>query len=495
MRKIKGIYSSLIAVMISLLFCGINAVAADNLYFDDPTVKVGEEITIRVFLSTDEEIESSNGILSYDSSYLEFISGDNANQSEQGKIAIATDGLAAQTEYHLTFRALQTGTTKITVDSYQVMKSGGTTLNPELGDSTVTIDVGVNGETQVEPSNTLADGSTTGITAGSVDVGGITYQIVQDFTDADIPDGFVAGDMSFDGATIRAVVQEASGQNLIYLQSPNGEKEFFLYNADNGNVDPFEQIYTTNNFFIIILNEPDKVNLPDSYEQTSITTELHEYPAWYQPDEPEYFVVYALSSLGNKGLYSYDSVEETYQRLNVTPNDQTEEIVEEKVDGTLLGKIENFIKEHLRILVIVAAVLFLVLIILLLVVAIKLRHRNLELDDLYDEYGIDEPDEEEEFEESQSHGKKSKRQKYEEDQIEEYDAMNDTDDYDTDDYDSGIIDLSVTNGLNDFDMEQDDDDMVIDDLDAFLDDVEEEEPVKSKKTNGVFEDTDFIDLD
>ena len=49
----------------------------------------------------------------------------------------------------------------------------------------------------------------------------------------------------------------------------------------------------------------------------------------------------------------------------------------------------------LDIVVIVAGLLILVLIIILIVIGVKLYHRNLELDDLYDEYGIDMDDDDE----------------------------------------------------------------------------------------------------
>ena len=81
---------------------------------------------------------------------------------------------------------------------------------------------------------------------------------------------------------------------------------------------------------------------------------------------------------------------------------------------------------------------FVVLIILLIVLAVKLRHRNLELDDLYDEYGIDLEEEPEKVKQSQIAVKKEVAAEpedeyldyYEDDEYEEYEE----DEYEEDEY-------------------------------------------------------------
>lgn len=518
MKRIKEICGSFIVMIACVLFLGTNVNAADNLYFDDPTTQVGAELTVRVFLSTESQVTSSTGTLSFDPAYLEFISGDNATLAENGKISISTAEGADKVEYHVTFRPLQVGTTKITTDSYEAQSASGT-LNPALGDSTVTIEAGANGETSIEASG---DAST--MNSGdlpTVDVNGVTYQISENFTDAEIPDGFTAQDMNYDGVTIKAVTQEASGQSLIYLTSADGTGSFFVYNSDNGTVGPFEQIYVTNDFYIILLNEPDKVKLPSNYEETTLTIDNNTFPAWQNVNNPDFYAMYALSSQGNKDIYSYDMVEETYQRLN-TVADTQEEKTEAKSAG-FLGKVTDFLKSHIELALILIAALFLLLLIILIVVGTKLRHRNLELDDLYDEYGIDE--DEEVKEQPKKQPKKSKKPKKAEDELEELnfdedefedddfddgDDFEDEDDFEDDFDDDSFDDIDDLDDNFDEGFDEDDDDMGVinlDDTDSFdsldsIDEDEDEEEKPSRKPGGksvrkplIDNDTDFIDLD
>ena len=60
------------------------------------------------------------------------------------------------------------------------------------------------------------------------------------------------------------------------------------------------------------------------------------------------------------------------------------------------------------IVVIIALVLFVVLLIVVIITSVKLHYRDLELDDLYDEYGIDMDEEEAEKKIQKKAAKKSK---------------------------------------------------------------------------------------
>ncbi|MFV0363864.1 MAG: cohesin domain-containing protein [Suipraeoptans sp.] len=502
MNKLKTMCNSLLVLLTCVLFFSINVNAADNLYFDDPTTQVGEEITIRVYLSTTDSVSTSSGVLTYDPSMLEFVSGDSASLGEAGKIAIQSEEGVTAPEYNLTFKALKTGTTKIETESYTATGSTGE-LDPILGDSTITIEAGANGETEVAATTTTTEVPTGDLP--TIDVDGVTYQIAQDFTEVEIPESFVASEMSYEGNNIKVALQESSGQYLIYLQSPEGEKSFFVYDSDNGKAEYLEQVYITNSYFIILLGNKDDVSLPSYYGETTLTLNGHEFPAWQNTETPEYYAVYALSSRGNKGMYTYDSTEETYQRM-IPVKESAASDNDEKATG-VLGKLSEFINEHFMLSFILICAIILLLLIILIVAVIKLRHRNIELDDLYDEYGIDADSESDNVQEEDA-SRKSNRQKYEEDDFEslEDDLEFDEEEFDDDDDDdSGVINLDDNdNQTIDISLteDEDDDDVIIDDLDAFLDDEPKHskqskrpKEVKHNKVSDKFSDTDFIDLD
>ena len=153
------------------------------------------------------------------------------------------------------------------------------------------------------------------------------------------------------------------------------------------------------------------------------------------------------------------------------------------------------------------------LIIVLIVIGVKLYHRNLELDDLYDEYGIDLDDDDDEIPETPRSQKTQKAQKTQKTQSssggkkkipakrgeskpavrvpvktmnlrEEFDDFDEDDDYDdSDDYYDD----------DDYDYDSEDSSEMIDDLDELL----SKQPKKKRghmEKDDAFQ-VDFIDLD
>ena len=155
----------------------------------------------------------------------------------------------------------------------------------------------------------------------------------------------------------------------------------------------------------------------------------------------------------------------TYQRY--TPESTKKSVNDDDKKSGLLNKLRT----HLDKVILVAWGIFLVMLIAIIVLAVKLRHRNLELDDLYDEYGIDLEDEEEEeevYSDKKSKKKaekdeKKKKKKSEDDfyDFEDEDALYD----DEDDYEDDVLN---EDSYSEYDASEFEDDSEIEDLDAML---------------------------
>ena len=92
--------------------------------------------------------------------------------------------------------------------------------------------------------------------------------------------------------------------------------------------------------------------------------------------------MYAMNESGEESFYQYDTKDETYQRYPVTD-------VKEKSTSsstTLIDKVKNFLQDQVLIVVAAAWAVILILIIIIIVVSVKLRRRNEELDEFYDEH-------------------------------------------------------------------------------------------------------------
>jgi len=167
-----------------------------------------------------------------------------------------------------------------------------------------------------------------------------------------------------------------------------------------------------------------------------------------------------------------------------------------KKSSSLWDKIEGVITDYLIWVLVGVGCLLVILIITLITVAVKLRHRNLELDDLYDEYGIkiddnktaDQPKKKNQFRTTKQDDDFDDDDYYDDDVYEDDDDYYDDDVYEDDD---DLAELreefkSESSKSRNYDEYYDDDDFDEDTMEI-------ESPGKTAKED-TFE-MDFIDLD
>mgnify|MGYP002509460655 CR=1 FL=1 len=512
MRRLK---KAIVLILLVFILCPCVSMVADaaeaGLHFTDPSTTVGAEVEVTAnFSSTSTSLQSLNAVLTYDAGMLRFVGGDSASGGN-GTVTIDGTGGGSSIDFVLKFQALQEGTANIEVSQASGTDATGAQLDDiTYGSSAVTIGPG-------DPSLIVPEGTEGGTAALSADgpvveVEGVQYQITNGFPDTVIPSGFVKSEMTYEGQTCQVVTQEAANGLSAMLLTPvaGGDPEFFLYSTDDGTFTPFEQVEIAADRYIVLLRDDGTVKLPESFQETRLTLNDKSYTAWQNADNPEYYVVYALSADGQKTLYQYDTLDGTYQRY-VQQAASSEP--EKKAAKGVWGKILRFIENMLDIVVIVVGLLILVLIIVLIVIGVKLYHRNLELDDLYDEYGIDLDDDDDEIPETPRSQKTQKAQKTQKTQSssggkkkipakrgeskpavrvpvktmnlrEEFDDFDEDDDYDdSDDYYDD----------DDYDYDSEDSSEMIDDLDELL----SKQPKKKRghmEKDDAFQ-VDFIDLD
>ena len=419
----------------------ILAFAADGvLMFSDPSTKVGENVNIDLVVRSDGGTVGDVSVtMNYDTSALEFVSGDGFSADGSGSLTYTGTGSSSELRSTMTFRALKQTDTTLTVNSSSAVLSSGETLNLEQGSSAISIAAADDGSTSVEASGTAAAGTSTDIT---VSVNGTDYNFSEAFTTADIPEGYSETTMTFNGEERKFVANE-SGITLGYLVDASGAGTFFLFQQDDATFVPFAQVTISDTTSLIPLDNVEAVKLPDNYEQSTLTVQGYEFPIWSDPSvSNRFYVIYALNTRTNEaGLYQYDAEDETYQYFEAPAS------TEDTDSGAALpGAFGQFISEHVMVVVTAMAVICLLLLILMIIFAVKLVHRNQELDDLYDEYDIpfDDEDDSNEKVSKKSSEKDLKSQKdeyagneFEDDEYEddEYDDEYEDDKYDDDEYD------------------------------------------------------------
>ena len=443
MRKIKKLVVTFLAIC--LMCPGLSVIteaATAELRFADPSTTVGAEVEVKTKLSSVSSLQSMEATLTYDKSELKFISGDNAT-AKDGTIKISWTGTGTTAEFNLKFQALKEGTSNIEVSSATGTATDGSTLEITQGSSAVTIGAGDPSLIKDDAEDQSEDSKTAAADGPVVKVNGKKYVAGNEFSEELIPDGFKKGEMTFEGSKYTVITQEASGINAMYLtEKSSGDSDFFLYNSDDGSFSPFEEVEIAKDRYIIPLMNDGKLKLSSRYQKTTLTLNGKEFDTWQDTKDAEYYIVYALNSDGEKTTYRYDTTDGTYQKYS--PESQGTTSGNKNNGKGLWGKILNFVEEFLDIVVIIAIALFLLVLLMFIVTAIKLRHRDLELDDLYDEYGIDMDEEEAVLKEKKKEAKKEEKAKkaskkvkkkpakkyYDEDEFEGYDDEDDFDDED-----------------------------------------------------------------
>lgn len=441
MKAFKKLAGMILAVCLMVPMFSILAFAADGvLMFSDPSTKVGENVNIDLVVRSDGGTVGDVSVtMNYDTSALEFVSGDGFSADGSGSLTYTGTGSSSELRSTMTFRALKQTDTTLTVNSSSAVLSSGETLNLEQGSSAISIATADDGSTSVEASGTAAAGTSTDIT---VSVNGTDYNFSEAFTTADIPEGYSETTMTFNGEERKFVANE-SGITLGYLVDASGAGTFFLFQQDDATFVPFAQVTISDTTSLIPLDNVEAVKLPDNYEQSTLTVQGYEFPIWSDPSvSNRFYVIYALNTRTNEaGLYQYDAEDETYQYFEAPAS------TEDTDSGAALpGAFGQFISEHVMVVVTAMAVICLLLLILMIIFAVKLVHRNQELDDLYDEYDIpfDDEDDSNEKVSKKSSEKDLKSQKdeyagneFEDDEYEddEYDDEYEDDKYDDDEYD------------------------------------------------------------
>lgn len=110
--------------------------------FSDPSVMVGNEVTVTMKVTSDSPLGTAEIMLSYDPNVLEFVNGTNANGGAGAIKVLGTMESADQKtfSFNLKFKALQAGNTQISVTSQEIYDMDSQTLSlDKQGSSTVKV--------------------------------------------------------------------------------------------------------------------------------------------------------------------------------------------------------------------------------------------------------------------------------------------------------------------------------------------------------------------
>lgn len=189
-RNLSALFVAL--VMILGLTTPISWAASCTVTFSDPTVTVGNNVTINVKVSG--SVAAATIWMNYDQRYLQFVSGSGVAQGGGGSVKLdyAYDsGGAGSMSFSMTFKTLRTGKTTVDCTNYDIVDGNAEQVTANMGNSVVTINAKPTASSNNNLSalsispGTLSPGFSAGTTSYRASVSNSTTSVAVSATAAD----------------------------------------------------------------------------------------------------------------------------------------------------------------------------------------------------------------------------------------------------------------------------------------------------------------------
>lgn len=213
-------------------------------------------------------------------------------------------------------------------------------------------------------------------------INGTEWNMVNDIPEDVVPEGFEHSKTVIDGLEYNTIHGTFGDITLVYLQSESGNG-LFVYDAAQNAAYEFVRINSESHFIVVLLPKVDDV--PDGYNEVSLSIEGKGVATAYQTkaeknddQTKDFYLVYAINDNGESGWYTYDSVDGTYMRTELS----TPTVAQEENDTTKSELVPGIANKYL----VLAAILVLVIIILLLLLIVSaVKNRKYKAMDYHDD--------------------------------------------------------------------------------------------------------------
>lgn len=309
--------------------------ANTRIAFSDPSVMVGNEVTVNMKITSDSVLGKADIMLAYDPAILEFVSGTDANGGAGAiKVSAAADA-ADQKEmaFTLKFKALQAGSTQISVSSQEIYDGDSQLVTVEKqGTSAVKV---------TSPASTSKDASLSSLKISpgvltpefsadvenyTTEVNGSTGNLVVNAVAAN-----AGATVTLEGAEnlqvgenqvvvrVTAEDRETVKTYTITATKLEGETEAVTTEPDAA-AEPSDEKVTleSGSLTIEIIPLDDGAVVPDGYTERQIEVGDKTVTGWVDSTEAEPHtscLFYGMNENGEKHFYRYDLEETTIQKF------------------------------------------------------------------------------------------------------------------------------------------------------------------------------------
>ncbi len=309
-KKISG-FAAVTALMCTMLISlSVLAKGKVSVIADKDKINNGDEVSVTIKAEGDGDQAVAPEIsVTYDPNRLLF--NDCSVEYGGGSGGLIT---IKDTNANVSFTSLSGGTAEVDVSA---------TFD---GDGTNT--AAASAYIEVEGEDTA--GSVTNTSAGSMVEAGIietddSSKVVSTvFADEFMPVGFHKDTTTYEEQMVDCAKFDMGDITLLYVMDADGSNGgFSIYDKNTSELSDFLQIMGIENKFIIALKADESVTIPANVTKATLEWNSEELEAYaFNSDVTSYqnvsmsdfFLLYAVSSEGNKGFYMYDKADGTYQR-------------------------------------------------------------------------------------------------------------------------------------------------------------------------------------
>lgn len=297
--------------------------------FSDPSVIEGNEVTVVLKISSLEggNLGNANLMLKYDNSYLEFISGNNAEGGAGAiKISAGEDG-KQEWVYNLRFKALKAGETNIEVSSDEIYDVNGKSATiSKKGSSKVTIAAGASTSTNANLSSlSVSEGAlepqfnpdTTEYTMNvGTDINSINISAVAAEANSSVEisgsENLVEGENKVNINVKAADGSTSKSYTITVMKAVTSENQA---STESKTEKSLAEI-TVSSKTIHVIDLDSGVKIPENMVENSIEVNGVKVKGWIDKSDAgqNFVLVYGQNSEGEKGFYVYDLKEKTIQR-------------------------------------------------------------------------------------------------------------------------------------------------------------------------------------
>ena len=214
------------------------------------------------------------------------------------------------------------------------------------------------------------------------DINGTEWTMVNDIPEDVVPEGFEHSKTVIEGLEYNTLHGTFGDITLVYLQSESGNG-LFAYDAAQNAAYEYVRINSESHFIVVLLPKVDDV--PEGYNEVSLSIEGKGVATAYQTkaekkddQTKDFYLVYAMNDNGESGWYTYDSVDGTYMRNELS----TPTVAQEENDTTKSELVPGIANKYL----VLAAILVLIIIILLLLLIVSaVKNRKYKAMDYHDD--------------------------------------------------------------------------------------------------------------